>query len=374
MPAIETEFNAEIAEGAEPKTKHQKPRPTLIFAARSRARYNPQRLNNPIDIVPPNSSAARLAANLRGILLPFTTPFTASEDLNLEALRFNIQHWNRTGVSGYVAVGSTGERVNLNEREYLQVIETARAEVPEQLSFIAGAGQQSTRNTIDEIKQAASAGAEAVLVITPSFYRSAITQAVLVDHYRAIADASPVPVILYSMPDLTGIVIEPDTVATLSSHQNIIGIKDSSNNIPRFKETVDRVEGGFTVLSGNGTVLCDALSAGAHGGILAVGCVAAAQCIEIQRHFMSGDLQSASELQQLLTPLALAVTKRYGIGGLKHALDLTGLNGGKVRVPLQSPDETARREIAQLLDAVVNGPQTPNESESPTGFAGALRT
>jgi 4-hydroxy-2-oxoglutarate aldolase len=314
-------------------------------------------LKDPVDIVPPESSAARLASNLRGILLPFTTPFTASEELDLEALRFNIQHWNRTGVSGYVALGSTGERVNLNEREYLQVIEVARAEVPDQLSLVAGAGQQSTRNTIIEIKQAADAGAEAVLVITPNFYRSAITQAALVDYYRAIADASPIPVILYSMPDLTGIVIEPDTVAVLSWHENIVGIKDSSNNMPRFKETLDQVEGGFMVMTGNGTVLYDALSTGAYGAILAVGCVAAAQCIEIQRHFWAGDLHSASELQQILTPLALAVTKRYGIGGLKKALDFIGLKGGNVRAPLKSPDIAACQEIAQLLESVMNRPQ-----------------
>jgi 4-hydroxy-2-oxoglutarate aldolase len=318
--------------------------------------------------------AAGLRANLRGILLPFTTPFTSSEELDLDALRSNIQHWNHTGISGYVALGSTGERVNLSEREYLQVIETARAEVAGGLSLIAGAGQQSTLQTINEVKLAAAAGAEAVLVLTPSFYRSAITPVALLEHYNAVADAAPIPVILYSMPDLTGVVIEPETVAQLSQHSNIIGIKDSSNDISRFKETVRQAANGFIVMTGNGTVLFDALSNGAHGAILAVGCVAAGHCLKIFQCFKGGDLESAARLQEILTPLALAVTKRYGIGGLKTALDFVGLSGGKVRRPLRAPDEIACREIAQLLEPVINSRQDKAGFVDPIGFSGALRT
>ena len=131
--------------------------------------------------------------------------FTSTEEIDKTGLQSNIRTWNTTGITGYVVLGSTGERVNLGERECRQVIETARAEVSQELGFIVGAGQESRRGTIDEIKRAAVAGAEAVLVITPHFYRAAITQQALVDHYRAIADAAPIPVLLYSMPDLTGI-------------------------------------------------------------------------------------------------------------------------------------------------------------------------
>ena len=162
--------------------------------------------------------------NLRGILLPFTTPFKQNEEFDADGLRANLRFWNRTGVAGYVALGSTGERVHVNEREYLEIIECAREEVPKGLSLIAGAGQESRRGTINEVKRAATAGADAVLVITPHFYRAAISQTALVDHYKAVADESPVPVLLYSMPDLTGIRIEPETAAQLSSHPNICGI------------------------------------------------------------------------------------------------------------------------------------------------------
>ena len=287
---------------------------------------------------------------LDGILLPVTTPFLANEEVDTAGLTGNLGSWNNTGIIGYVVLGSTGERAHLDEAEYLQVIEAARRAVPDQLTFIAGAGQQSTRGTIKEIERAAAAGAEAVLVITPSFYKSAITQDALVGHYQAIADAARVPVILYSMPDLTGIKIEPETAARLSAHQNIIGMKDSSADIAKFAETVRQVPNDFAVLIGNGTVLCEALQAGARGGILAVGCAVPRLCIEIYPAVQAGDFDRANALQRELTPLARAVTKTYGIGGLKTAMEMAGLVGGAVRAPLQIPNETAVTEIAQLLN------------------------
>jgi len=288
--------------------------------------------------------------NLSGILLPVTTPFLATEALDSEGLSTNLRRWNDTGVVGYVVLGSTGERANLDESEYLQVIETARRAVPESLTFIAGAGQQSTRGTIKEIERAAAAGAEAVLVITPSFYKSAITQDALVRHYLAVADASPVPVILYSMPDLTGIRIEPETAAYLSKHGNILGMKDSSADITKFAETVRVVPQDFAVMIGNGTVLCEALRAGARGGILAVGCVVPGLCIEVYRAVRDGEIDRAKLWQENLTPLARAVTRTYGIGGLKSAMEMAGFVGGPVRAPLQRPSEAAVAEIAQMLN------------------------
>jgi 4-hydroxy-2-oxoglutarate aldolase len=291
-----------------------------------------------------------MAINLNGILLPITTPFTPGEDLDTEGLERNLAAWNGSGIVGYVVLGSTGERANLDEAEYLKVIETARRVVPEHLAFIAGAGQQSTRGTIKEIERAAAAGAETVLVITPSFYKSAITQDALVRHYQSVADASPVPVILYSMPDLTGIKIEPATAARLSEHQNIIGMKDSSADLAKFAETVRQVPGDFALMIGNGTVFCEALQAGARGGILAVGCAVPMLCIEIYRAVQAGDFDRATDLQDRLTPLARAVTKTYGIGGLKTAMEMAGFVGGSVRAPLLRPDEAAVAEIGQLLN------------------------
>jgi 4-hydroxy-2-oxoglutarate aldolase len=292
--------------------------------------------------------------NLNGLRLPITTPFNTNQDVDAGALVANIEKWNPSGIAGYVVLGSTGERVNLDEGEYLQVIEAARQATPDSLSFIVGAGQQSTRGTIKEIEKAASAGAEAVLVITPHYYRSAITQEALIDHYTAVADTSSIPIILYSMPDLTGIKIEPETAARLSKHQNIVGLKDSSNDIATFRETVKMVGKDFAVMIGNGTVFSDALRGGARGGILAVGCVVPELCLEIYHAVQANEIDRASALQEKLTPLARAVTRTYGIGGLKAALEMAGYAGGTVRAPLRRPGEEASAEIAQLLREATN--------------------
>jgi len=307
---------------------------------------------------PNNSlSSGSLIGKLRGILLPLTTPYSSDGELALDHLSFNLKKWRESGLSGYVMMGSTGERVHLEEREYVELVKHAREQVPngpDGLAFIVGAGQQSTRGTIKEVARAAAAGADAVLVITPNFYKSAITQEALVSHYTAVADSSSVPVMLYSMPDLTGIKIQPETIARLSSHANIIGVKDSSNDIAGLAATVSLVREStspddFAILSGNGTVLLDALRAGADGAILAVGCAAPQLCLEVFHAWKSGADERAATLQEKLTPLARAVTTRFGIGGLKSAMEMMGFYGGPVRAPLRSPGEAARSEIKQLL-------------------------
>ena len=292
---------------------------------------------------------ARMTTNLSGVLLPITTPFTANEAVDIEALKVNIDRWNTTGIAGYVVLGSTGERVNLDEREYLQLIESTRAAVPEAMTFIVGAGQQSTRGTIAEIERAAKAGAEAALVITPHFYRLAITQPALLEFFIAVAEGVSIPVILYSMPDLTEIKIEPDTAARLSEHPNIIGIKDSSNDVAKLRQTVQTTTEDFNVIVGNGTVFYEALQAGAIGGILAVGCVVPELCLEIYRAVKAGENDRATSLQEKLTPLARAVTRTYGVAGLKAAMEMAGYIGGGVRAPLQPPTNEAWAEIEELI-------------------------
>ncbi|HEV7797118.1 MAG TPA: dihydrodipicolinate synthase family protein [Pyrinomonadaceae bacterium] len=305
-----------------------------------------------------NHHAALSPEDLRGVFLPIPTPFDSTGALDLRALCANIAKWNTTGISGYVMLGSTGERVHLDEREYLEVIAAAREEVPARkdgFTFIAGAGQQSTIGTVREIKRVAGAvSVDAFLVITPHFYRSSITQKTLVEHYLRVADESPAPVILYSMPVLTGITIESETAARLSEHENIIGIKDSSADVERLKETIKLAPRDFAVFTGNGTVLYEALRAGACGGILAVGCVAPDVCLEIFRAVVSGENERSSMLQTKLTPLAQAVTVRFGIGGLKAALEMRGYVGGAVRAPLTAPGENAREEIRLCLEAATH--------------------
>ncbi len=317
------------------------------------------------DTQPIAKFAGHLLERLRGILLPYPTPFTTHGELDTNALHTNLERWHKTGVTGYVALGSTGERVHLDEREYLSVLTASRAAVPATHLLLAGAGQQSTRHTIGEVRRAADAGVDAVLVITPHFYRHAMTQAALVEYYTAVADAAPVPVLLYSMPELTGIALAPDTIAQLSRHANISGVKDSSADIVNFAETLQLVPESFAVLTGNGPLFYAALTAGATGGILAAACATPHLAVDIFAAVNAGEHVRARSLQRAFAPFARAVTARYGIGGLKHALDLCGYVGGQVRAPLRPPTEEARSEIALLLaDAL-------RYTSSPDAVAGA---
>ena len=257
--------------------------------------------------------------------------------------------WNEQGVTGYVALGSTGERVHLGERECLAVIEAARANVPEYLTFIVGAGQQSTSATIDEVRRVAEAGADAVLVITPHFYRAEMTQGVLIKHYLEVANAAPVPVVLYSVPQLTNVTLQPETIAKLSEHENIVGVKDSSGDVLALAETVRLVPEDFAVLTGNGSALYPALCVGARGGILAVGCIAPRLAVEVYEAFQAGEHERARSSQRRLARVTRGVLGRYGISGLKAALDMLGYAGGRVRAPLQDASDEARHEIEKVL-------------------------
>jgi 4-hydroxy-2-oxoglutarate aldolase len=290
-----------------------------------------------------------LLRKLGGILLPFPTPFNENGEVDAPALRSNIESWNETGIKGYVALGSTGERVHLEERECLEVISAARASVPPHLAFIIGAGQQSTRLTIDEVRLMAGEGADAVLLITPHFYRAEMTQGALINHYLAVADASPVPVLLYNVPQFTNVSLAPETIARLSEHENICGVKDSSGDILNLAETIRQVPDEFAVLTGNGSALYPALSVGAKGAILAVGCIAPRLAVEVQNAFSAGESERARQLQRRLTTLTRGIAGRYGISGLKAALDMLGLEGKRVRAPFQDAGEEARNEIAKIL-------------------------
>ena len=286
---------------------------------------------------------------MRGILLPATTPFGADGLIDARALSSNIERWNETGISGYVILGSTGERVHLEERESRDVIRAARECVPRERAFVVGVGGQGTRASVEDARRACAEGADALLVITPSFYRAAMTPAALAAHYETIADASTVPVVLYNIPQNTGVALSPETVARLAAHENICGIKDSSGDMVNFVEMLRLSSADFAVLTGHASLLYAALSGGAQGAILAAACVAPEVAMRIARLVEQGEHVEARELQRRFTPLARAVTTRFGIGGLKYALDLCGYAGGEVRAPLAQPDEAARREIERVL-------------------------
>src|SRR3954469_938683 len=297
---------------------------------REARRYNAPALSNSLDR-DVSARARRMPERLRGVLLPFPTPFGEDGGVNASALRSNIDLWNGAGVAGYVALGSTGERVHLDARERAAVVETARESVPREMSFVVGVGEQGTRGTIEECGSAARQGADAVLVLTPHFYKGALTQMSLASHFEAVADSSPVPVILYNIPQNTGVALTPETVARLSAHENIAGIKDSSGDVANFVEMI-RLVGGraeeFALLTGHAGVFYASLASGAVGGILAAGCVLPRLCVEIYDAVRGGEHERARESQRRLASVARAVTVRFGIGGLKYALGLLGFEGG----------------------------------------------
>jgi len=285
---------------------------------------------------------------LTGVMPPITTPFEDGE-VALERLKANFQKWNQTGLSGYLVLGSNGEYVYLNERERLAVVEASREAIPSSKLMLVGTGMESTRETILFSNQVAEIGADYALVVTPSYFKDSMKPQILYDHFTSIADSSRIGILIYNVPKFTGINMEPDLVARLSEHPNIVGVKDSSGNIGQLSEIVHLSQRGFAVFTGSAPVFFPALCAGAAGGILAATNIAPQEFCKIQSLFYEGKLEEARQLQNRLTPLAKAVTARYGIGGLKVAMDLAGYYGGEPRAPLQKPGKDAEEDLRQLL-------------------------
>jgi 4-hydroxy-2-oxoglutarate aldolase len=285
---------------------------------------------------------------LSGVMPPITTPFQNGK-LALDQLKKNFQRWNQTGLSGYLVLGSNGEAVYLNEKEKIKVIEISRESIPKSKIMLVGTGMESTQETIRFTNQAAKLGADCALVVTPSYFKGSMKPQILFDHFISVAESSRIGILIYNVPQFTGINMEPELVAKLSEHSNIIGIKDSSGNIDQLSEIINLSQKGFAVFVGSAPVFFPALCVGAVGGILAVAQVAPQECIQIQNLFNKGKNDEARALQSRLTPLAKAVTTKYGIGGLKMAMDLTGYFGGDPRSPLRRPGKEVEEELKRML-------------------------
>ena len=286
--------------------------------------------------------------NLSGVLPPMTTPFQNGK-VALNRLKENFQKWNRTGLSGYLVLGSNGEAVYLNEREKMRVIEASRESIPASKVMMVGTGTESTQETIRFTNQAAKMGAECALVVTPSYFKGSMRPQVLHDHFIAVAEKSRMGILLYNVPQFTGINMEPELVARLSEHPNIVGIKDSSGNIGQLSEIIHLSQEGFAVFVGSAPVFFPALCVGAVGGILAVANAVPGECVQIHHLYMKKKFDEARELQFRLTPLAKGVTTKYGIGGLKMAMDLAGYFGGDPRPPLKKQGQEVKEELQQML-------------------------
>jgi 4-hydroxy-2-oxoglutarate aldolase len=272
--------------------------------------------------------------SLRGVFPPISTPFDGEGRVHLAALAENLQRWNEYGLGGYVVLGSNGEAAYLTEEEKVPVWEAARSAIPSSKLMIAGTGCESTEETIHLTRKAAEAGADAALVVTPHYFSSQMTRESLLRHYRAVADASPVPILLYNVPKFTNVDMDATTIAQASQHPNIVGIKDSSGNVAKLGDILRLASPGFQVLVGAGSVFFPGLALGAVGGILALANVAPQECVHMQSLHEAGSWEKAAELQRRLIPVNAAVTARFGVPGLKAALDMLGYYGGPVRPPL----------------------------------------
>ena len=288
--------------------------------------------------------------DLKGIFPPLPTAFDDQENLALDKMQANIKALSKYDLAGFLVLGSNGELVHLTEEEKIRVYQECRKVIPEDKLMIAGTGGQTTRETIRLSKAAVDAGADAVLVLNPFYYKSLMTTDVLVAHYHDVADACPIPVIIYNMPANSGLDMTADQILAIADHRNIIGLKDSGGNITKIADIIGRAKPDFQVLAGSAGFLLSAFTVGAVGGILALANIAPQQCIDIQKHFQKNDLNKARKLQAAMIPVNTAITARWGVPALKTAMDSIGLFGGNARKPVQAISENIKTKLLSLLE------------------------
>ena len=288
---------------------------------------------------------------MNGIFVPLPTPFREDGELELSLLSSLVGALNGHGLAGYLALGSNGEAVHVDEDEAERVVATVREAAAPGKVVLAGTGRLSTRATIEATKRAAGAGADAALVVTPFFFKGSMTADTLVEHFTAVADASPIPVLFYNVPANTGVNASPAAVARIGAHPNVAGVKDSSGDIGQLAELVRLAPAGkpFDVLSGNYGAALPGYSVGAVGAILAAANVAPAECVAIREAFLAGRLEEAMGLHLAMLPVARAVTSRFGVPGLKAALEMLGRPAGVPRRPLLPLAAEARKELRENL-------------------------
>jgi 4-hydroxy-2-oxoglutarate aldolase len=290
-----------------------------------------------------------VTVSLAGIFGPLVTPFAASGEIDTTAFAANVRAHLDSGLNGVVIAGSTGEAALLDEAERSSLVEVAREIVPKSKTLIVGAGAESTRMAIRLARNAADRGADAVLVVAPHYYGGAMTADVLLRHYRTIADASTIPVILYNIPKYMHFALSPQVVAELARHPNIIGIKDSSGKTEMIDGFLAHRSPSFSVVSGSGAIFQHSLQNGATGGILGVSLFAPSLALDVFMAMKRGDVASATPAQERLTPLHAKIVAELGVAGVKAALDTIGLGGGALRPPLQALGAAERKEISTLL-------------------------
>ena len=286
-----------------------------------------------------------------GIFAPLATIFRDDGELDLTGFAANLSVYAESDLDGVVLLGSNGEFATLDTNEREAIVEAGVEAIDGRRIVMAGTGAESTRRTIEQTRHAAAAGVDFALVITPHYYKTRYDRAAMVRHYQTVAEASPIPILIYVMAAYTGLDLPTPTVAELSRHPNIVGIKDSGGHAVKIADMMATVEPGFAVLAGSANSLLASLALGAKGGIVALGNVAPAACKQLHRLFQEGRLDEARELQLRLMAPNAAVTTKYGIAGLKAAMELVDLRGGLPRPPLLPLNHEEQTDVRATFDA-----------------------
>jgi len=286
---------------------------------------------------------------LTGVFAPIPTPFDEQDQVDTRRLRAALARWVESPLTGVIVLGSNGEAALMDDFESDRVIVAARDVVPSGRPFIVGTGRESTGAAVRAAKRAAEHGADAVLVRTPGFFKTQMTTDAFVRHYTAVADASPIPVLLYNFTALTGVDLLPAAVTKLAAHPNIIGMKESGGDVARIADLVSTTPDDFAVLAGTTSTAYAALSVGAVGAILAPACVVPAACVRLYDLVRAGRHADALALQRELVPLARLLGPTYGVPGLKLALNLMGFDVGVPRPPLVPAPEAAAPALREAI-------------------------
>jgi 4-hydroxy-2-oxoglutarate aldolase len=290
---------------------------------------------------------------IQGIFPALTSSFDHDGNLYKAKVFHNIERFNQVALSGYVVCGSTGETPLLGTDERIQLMEWVSEASASGKTLVAGVGAESVHETVRVANRAAEAGFHAALVLTPFYYPNQMhrpdTQALF---FRAVADRSKLPVLLYNIPQVTGYDLPLDTIADLSQHPNIIGMKDSSGNLEKLNESVRVAKPGFQILSGSGSNFWEALQMGAAGAILAIANPLPYACITIWEAFRTREQEAGKDWMNRILPASRLIATKHGIPGLKYAMDLNGYYGGPPRLPFIPPSQEARAEIEQAFDGL----------------------
>jgi 4-hydroxy-2-oxoglutarate aldolase len=289
---------------------------------------------------------------LAGVIAPVVTPFGAGGDgLDADAFTANIRAHLASGLNGVLVAGSTGEAALLDADERVRLVELARPVVADAQWLLAGTGAESTSECLRRTRAAAERGADAVLVVPPFYFGAVMTDDALRAHYARVADASPVPVLLYNIPAFTHLTLTPPLVRALAEHPNIIGMKDSAGDFAMRHRYLESQSAHFTVLTGHGGTLLDALTAGARGAVLAAALFAAPLVLELWRAFTSGDGARATEAQASVRLLSKEIVADLGPPGIKAAMEMVGLRGGSPRAPFLPLSVAQRARVSALIGA-----------------------